>query len=348
MSLTLIYPTAEIVEAANSSLPKCAINRWARIFLFIMLLLSIFLFPAKVIAACTFTPTTSTTSTLTLTSATISSASSQTITGTWKCTRTPSTIAQINPYICLKTIFTGTTSEINGSAMSYTVYGAAGGAVTSTNAVPEFYYGPARTIASSNIISGSVRLTIPASSTYYPAGTYTATVSYYIDMQFNSGSVCEGNSGGGWDSGSQTLTFNWVVPGVCSLVSTSTVAFGTITDIGSALTNHDGTGAIVTKCNYGTDYTIYLGDGNNRLSGSYRQMILGTSLMPYQLYKDSTYTTVWDDTEGISTTGGTGGVSSTGTGTNQTFVVYGRIPKGIALPATPGTYSDTVVVTVTY
>lgn len=232
--------------------------------------------------------------------------------------------------------------------MSYTVYGAAGGAVTSASAVSGTYYGPARTISNNNIISGSVRVTIPASSTYYPAGTYTATVSYFIDMQANSSSVCEGDNGGGWDSGSQTLTFNWVVPSVCSLVSTSTVAFGTITDIGTALTNHDGTGAVVTKCNYGTDYTIYLGDGNNRLPGSYRQMIFGTSLMPYQLYKDSTHATVWDDTGGLSTTGGSGGVSSTGTGTNQTFVVYGRIPQGITLPATPGTYSDTVVVTVTY
>lgn len=232
--------------------------------------------------------------------------------------------------------------------MSYTVYAAAGGAVTSTSAVSGTYYGPSTTNAPSNLVPGSVRVTIPTSSTYFPAGTYTATVSFYIDMQGANSSVCEGNSGGGWDSGTQTLTFKWVVPNVCSLMSTSNVAFGTITDIGTALSNHDATGAVVTKCNYGTAYTIYLGNGNNRLPGSYRQMIYGSSLMPYQLYKNSGYTMVWDATGGTTSPGGSGGVSSTGSGANQTFMVYGRIPNGITLPTTPGNYSDTIIVTITY
>ncbi|MBD0095878.1 spore coat protein U domain-containing protein, partial [Acinetobacter baumannii] len=35
--------------------------------------------------------------------------------------------------------------------------------------------------------------------------------------------------------------------------------------------------------------------------------------IPYQLYKDSNYSTVWDATGGVTNVGGSGGVSKTGT-----------------------------------
>lgn len=356
MSVTLSYPCAKV--SGNSSLissvaafsRRLTASRWGRLSAIILLLAVGLLLPTKSFAACTFAATSSggTTATTTFSSATISSSSAQTITGNWTCTEGTSA-AKVSPYICLKTTFTGTTNAINGTSLSYTTYGAAGGAVTPASAVSGTYYGPATTVkTTANLIAGSVTVTVPASAAYYPAGTYTTTVSLYIDGQANSSTVCEGDSGGGWDSGTQVLTFNWIVPNVCSLVSTSNVAFGTITDIGTSLTNHNATGAVVTKCNYGTAYTIYLGDGNNRISGGYRRMAYGSYLMPYQLYKDSTYSAVWDATGGTTATGGSGGVTSTGTGANQTFVVYGQIPKGVTLPTVPGSYTDTVVVTVTY
>jgi spore coat protein U-like protein len=39
--------------------------------------------------------------------------------------------------------------------------------------------------------------------------------------------------------------------------------------------------------------------------------------------------------------------SGTGNGGDQSFVVYGRIPSGQAVPYT-GSYSDTIVATITY
>ncbi|MFX6555951.1 SCPU domain-containing protein, partial [Acinetobacter baumannii] len=67
----------------------------------------------------------------------------------------------------------------------------------------------------------------------YPKGTYIGTVQLYWDMQASSSTVCEGDSGGGWDSGNTTITANYVVPSFCQLDSTSNVDFGNISDIGT-------------------------------------------------------------------------------------------------------------------
>jgi spore coat protein U-like protein len=61
----------------------------------------------------------------------------------------------------------------------------------------------------------------------------------------------------------------------------------------------------------------------------------------YALYKDSNFSTAWGDG---TTAGNT--VSGNGNGTAQAYTVYGRAPAA-ALP-NPGSYSDAVIVTVTY
>ena len=60
----------------------------------------------------------------------------------------------------------------------------------------------------------------------------------------------------------------------------------------------------------------------------------------YGLYQDSGRTQVWGDSAGTNTAAGTG------SGLAQTFSVYGRVPAQ-STPS-PGTYVDTVVVTVSY
>lgn len=135
----------------------------------------------------------------------------------------------------------------------------------------------------------------------------------------------------------------------CQLDSTSNVDFGNISDIGTTSRDYTAQGAINATCNNGTPYSIYLGDGNNRISGGFRRMTNGSSqYIPYQLYKDTAYSTVWDTTGGITAVGGSGGVSKTGSGTSQISNVYGKIPQGTAISSTPGNYSDSIVVTVTY
>ena len=154
---------------------------------------------------------------------------------------------------------------------------------------------------------------------------------------------------GGWDSGDTLLTANFVVPSLCQLNSTSTVDFGNINDISITKRDYTAQGAVNATCNYGTPYSIYLGDGNNRITGGFRRMINSNSeFIPYQLYKDSNYSTVWDATGGVTNVGGAGGVSKTGSGIAQSTPVYGKIPQGTSIASRPGSYSDSVVVTVTY
>lgn len=301
-------------------------------------------------AACAVTGTTN--GTYTYTAATINSDATITYTGTIRCTNVGST-AQISQYMCMKTVFTGATTANNSVTLPYTVTATVGGAGSSTtNQTSNVWYGPVTTVAPSNIVSYSVSIKVPARSgslTTYPIGTYTGSIQLFWDMQANSSSVCEGNSGGGWDSGNTTITANYIVPSLCQLDSTSNVDFGNINDIGTTSRDYTAQGVVNTTCNNSTPYSIYLGDGNNRIVGGFRRMTNGSSeYIPYQLYKDSNYSTVWDTTGGVNTVGGSGGVSKTGSGSAQSTNVYGKIPQGTTISTTPGKYSDTIVVTVTY
>jgi spore coat protein U-like protein len=59
----------------------------------------------------------------------------------------------------------------------------------------------------------------------------------------------------------------------------------------------------------------------------------------YDLYQDASYNTAWGNTAGS-------GKAITGTGSQNTITVYGRVLAGQLVP--PGTYSDTITVTVTF
>ncbi|WP_151745368.1 Csu type fimbrial protein [Acinetobacter calcoaceticus] len=299
-------------------------------------------------AACTVAGTTN--NTFTYTAANINSDATVNLSGTITCTN-GGIIPQISPFMCMKTVFTGTTNAINSVSLPYTVTATVGGAGSSTtNQTSNVWYGPVVTLASNNILNYSVNVKVPArtgSLIAYPQGTYTATVQLFWDMDLLA-VLCLGDLLS-WDSGNVTLTANFVVPSLCQLNSTSTVDFGNINDISTTKHDYTAQGAVNSTCNFGTPYSIYLGDGNNRISGGFRRMTNGNNeFIPYQLYKDSNYSTVWDTTGGVTNVGGSGGVSKTGSGSAQTTTVYGKIPQGTSIASTPGSYSDSVVVTVTY
>lgn len=299
-------------------------------------------------AACTVAGTTN--NTFTYTAANINSDATVNLSGTITCTN-GGLIPQISPFMCMKTVFTGTTNAINSVSLPYTVTATLGGAGSSTtNQTSNVWYGPVVTLASNNILNYSVNVKVPArtgSLIAYPKGTYTATVQLFWDMDLLA-VLCLGDLLS-WDSGNVTLTANFVVPSMCQLNSTSTVDFGNINDISTTKHDYTAQGAVNSTCNFGTPYSIYLGDGNNRIAGGFRRMTNGNNeFIPYQLYKDSNYSTVWDATGGVTNVGGAGGVSKTGTGSAQTTPVYGKIPQGTSIASTPGSYSDSVVVTVTY
>jgi len=316
-------------------------------FIGVCLFYLVYAFFSPAHAACTVSGTTN--NTFIYTAANINSDATVNLSGTITCTNLG--LPQISNFMCMKTVFTGTTNAINSVSLPYTVTATVGGAGSSTtNQTSNVWYGPVATIASNNIVSYSVNVKVPArtgSLIAYPQGTYTASVRLYWDMDLL-GLSC-GDLIGGWDSGDTLLTANFVVPSLCQLNSTSTVDFGNINDISITKRDYTAQGAVNATCNYGTPYSIYLGDGNNRITGGFRRMINSNNeFIPYQLYKDSNYSTVWDATGGVTNVGGAGGVSKTGSGIAQSTPVYGKIPQGTSIASTPGNYSDSVVVTVTY
>jgi len=142
-----------------------------------------------------------------------------------------------------------------------------------------------------------------------------------------------------------TLSVTATVSANCT-IATAPLAFGGYDPIGAnAAAPLDGTGTVTVTCTSGSAATITLGQGANAAGGStdaipLRRMTDGSShFLSYFLYQDSGRSTVWGNT------GGTGG-SATGTGAADSHTVYGRISAGQNVPA--GSYSDTVVATVTF
>ena len=71
-----------------------------------------------------------------------------------------------------------------------------------------------------------------------------------------------------------------------------------------------------------------------------RKMTSGANTVNYTLYRDAARTLVWGTTIGTDT------VTGTGNAANQAITIYARTPTQTVPP--PGTYTDTVTVTITY
>jgi spore coat protein U-like protein len=135
------------------------------------------------------------------------------------------------------------------------------------------------------------------------------------------------------------------VGGAC-VVSTNAVSFGSYDPLSAnASAALNGTGTVTVTCTNGTDGTITLGEGANADSGSstsvpLRRMSDGAgNFLSYFLYQDPSRNNVW------ANTAGTGSVHN-GDGTSTALTVWGQVTGGQNVPA--GSYSDTVVVTITF
>lgn len=137
---------------------------------------------------------------------------------------------------------------------------------------------------------------------------------------------------------------------VCSCTtSTTAVAFGVYNiHLPTAL---DGVGNVRVTCGgvlgLLVPYDIALGKGMHSSNFSPRKMASGSDQLNYDLYTSSARTTIWGDgTSGTQVVSGSVTIVLLG-GTSSDHPVYGRIPSGqTSVP--PGSYSDTVLVTVTY
>jgi spore coat protein U-like protein len=126
----------------------------------------------------------------------------------------------------------------------------------------------------------------------------------------------------------------------CTVTATA-VSFGTYLPFSG--TPADSTGSVTVGCRLFGPYTVSLNAGLHA-SGSFsnRRMSSGPGFMSYQLYTNATRTTVWGDG-----TGGTSVVSAFCSRVcNTNYSVYGRIPARQVV--NPGTYTDTILVTVTF
>ena len=142
------------------------------------------------------------------------------------------------------------------------------------------------------------------------------------------------------DSNTSDLYISASVPNSCT-ISAGALNFGTYNP--ASVTS--ATGTVTTNCTVNTNAVITLNQGVFSASGSSdtapsRRLYNGNvGYLSYTLYQNSGKTTIWGNSTGT-------GVTVTGTGSNQSTSVYGIIPADQSVPE--GSYSDSVVATVTY
>jgi len=68
----------------------------------------------------------------------------------------------------------------------------------------------------------------------------------------------------------------------------------------------------------------------------------------YHLYKDAGHSQLWGDSDYAGSYAAGTSLATTGTGTWQSFTVHGSSPAHTAAANPPGTYADTVTVTIHY
>lgn len=103
----------------------------------------------------------------------------------------------------------------------------------------------------------------------------------------------------------------------------------------------DSTATVTATCTNTTAYNILINGGLSS-GGTYQWNLAGpnAALLAYRVYRDAGRTAYWGGTAGFD------GVAGTGTGTAQSVTLYGRIPT--KQYAVPGSYADTITVTLAY
>ena len=137
---------------------------------------------------------------------------------------------------------------------------------------------------------------------------------------------------------STTFRVTAKVNAVCGVTATD-LAFGTYTS--NAGTPLQGTTLLKATCTPSTTYYLGLDQGQSPgATINQRKMVSGANNLTYQLYSDSSRSTIWGNTAGTDT------VTGVGTGLAQDHTVYGAVPAAQSVPA--GDYGDTITVRVYY
>jgi spore coat protein U-like protein len=181
---------------------------------------------------------------------------------------------------------------------------------------------------------------LPGGQSGAPPGSYS-TLFTGIDALFRyqevTGSV--GNCTGFTGTSVTSPTFNVVAQPVSACVFTvSDLNFPTSTLLSTPV---NGQTTLTATCASQATYTIALDNGLYGTGPTARVMRSSTSAnVTYGLYRDSARSIPW------GTVASGQAQSGTGTGAGQVYTIYGQVP---AQPtATPGTYTDRIVVTIAY
>lgn len=137
---------------------------------------------------------------------------------------------------------------------------------------------------------------------------------------------------------SNAFTATLTILPICQITSTSSLDFGTQ---GVLTASIKAQANIAVLCTDATPFNVGLDAGSTPGgSVSTRLMGNGADAAAYQLYSNAGHSTAWGNTAGTDT------VSGTGTGAPQSLTIYGQV-LAQTTPA-PGTYADTITVTITY
>jgi spore coat protein U domain-containing protein, fimbrial subunit CupE1/2/3/6 len=168
------------------------------------------------------------------------------------------------------------------------------------------------------------------------AGSYTATLSAQPFITYtNQGGA--GNCPTGALTASGSASVSATVSSNCTIGSTA-INFGSP---GVLTTNKDAQGTLSIQCTANLPYAVSLNGGTSGATDpAQRKMRFSGSDVIYGLYRDSARSLPWGSTTGVNT------LSGTGTGLTQTLNVYGRVAPQTTSKA--GTYTDTIIATVTY
>lgn len=120
-------------------------------------------------------------------------------------------------------------------------------------------------------------------------------------------------------------------------VSASALDFGLLSTLSQQRT---GTASVSVQCSANAPYTVGLDGGLSQAADPTQRLLTSPAgTISYALYRDAAHQSPWGNSAGTVNAG-------TGTAASQSFTVFGVVPVQAA-PAV-GTYTDTVVVTVTF
>lgn len=143
-----------------------------------------------------------------------------------------------------------------------------------------------------------------------------------------------------------TLSVSIVITASCT-INPATLVFASTAGTSLIATAVNGSSTVSVTCTSGSPYSIAMDNGANA-SGGQRRMASGANFLNYNLYVDAAHTLSWSTAINPTSCTTSGDCYlGTGNGSAQSINIYGVVPTTATAPP-PGTYTDTVTMTITF